>query len=313
MSDATPTPVPTVTHFGEHVRLELHPLDPRIATVVLDRPERRNAVDRSVANALRAAFEAFDADASLAAAVLWGAGGTFCAGADLTALNDDEHRNEIRPDGTGPGPMGPTRLMLGKPVIAAIAGHAVAGGLELAAWCDLRVVEEDAVLGVFCRPFGVPLIVVVDTPGYLPGVGQEWDGVVRRGAKLLHAFAEAVVPRVTLVTRKAYGGAYIAMNSRSLGATRVFAWPSAELAVMGAVAAVRILHRRTLAEVPAERRHEVEAELAAEHEREVGGLPRAIALGVVDEIVEPAKTRQALARAIAEAPARRGAHGNIPL
>jgi enoyl-CoA hydratase len=162
MSDATPTPtptpVPTVTHFGEHVRLELHPLDPRIATVVLDRPERRNAVDRSVANALRAAFEAFDADASLAAAVLWGAGGTFCAGADLTALNDDEHRNEIRPDGTGPGPMGPTRLMLGKPVIAAIAGHAVAGGLELAAWCDLRVVEEDAVLGVFCRRYGVPLI-----------------------------------------------------------------------------------------------------------------------------------------------------------
>jgi enoyl-CoA hydratase len=147
-----------VTHFGEHVRLELHPLDPRIATVVLDRPERRNAVDRSLANALRAAFEAFDADASLAAAVLWGAGGTFCAGADLTALNDDEHRNEIRPDGTGPGPMGPTRLMLGKPVIAAIAGHAVAGGLELAACCDLRVVEEDAVLGVFCRRYGVPLI-----------------------------------------------------------------------------------------------------------------------------------------------------------
>ena len=90
-----------------------------------------------------------------------------------------------------------------------------------------------------CDAFGVPLVVLVDVPGYLPGVGQEWDGVVRRGAKLLHAFAEAVVPRVTLVTRKAYGGAYIAMNSRSLGATRVFAWPGAEVAVMGAVAAVR--------------------------------------------------------------------------
>ena len=100
-----------------------------------------------------------------------------------------------------------------------------------------------------CDAFGVPLVVVVDVPGYLPGVGQEWDGVVRRGAKLLHAFAEATVPRVTLVTRKAYGGAYIAMNSRSLGATRVFAWPGAEVAVMGAVAAVRILHRRRLAEV----------------------------------------------------------------
>jgi acetyl-CoA/propionyl-CoA carboxylase carboxyl transferase subunit len=98
-----------------------------------------------------------------------------------------------------------------------------------------------------CDAFGVPLVVIVDVPGYLPGVGQEWDGVVRRGAKLLHAFAEASVPRVTLVTRKSFGGAYIAMNSRALGATRVFAWPSAEIAVMGAVAAVRILHRRALA------------------------------------------------------------------
>ena len=126
-----------------------------------------------------------------------------------------------------------------------------------------------------CDAFGVPLVVVVDVPGYLPGVGQEWDGVVRRGAKLLHAFAEATVPRVTLVTRKAYGGAYIAMNSRSLGATRVFAWPGAEVAVMGAVAAVRILHRRRLAEVPADVRAEVEEELAAEHERIAGGLDRA--------------------------------------
>jgi acetyl-CoA/propionyl-CoA carboxylase carboxyl transferase subunit len=185
--------------------------------------------------------------------------------------------------------------------------------LRLGGCLDATSAEKAARFVRMCDAFGVPLVVVVDTPGYLPGVGQEWDGVVRRGAKLLHAFAEATVPRVTLVTRKAYGGAYIAMNSRSLGATRVFAWPSAELAVMGAVAAVRILHRRTLAEVPAEQRHEVEAELAAEHEREAGGLPRAIALGVVDELVEPAKTRQAIARAIAEAPARRGAHGNIPL
>ena len=90
-------------------------------------------------------------------------------------------------------------------------------------------------------------------PATCPGVGQEWDGVVRRGAKLLHAFAEAVVPRVTLVTRKAYGGAYIAMNARSLGATRVFAWPGAEVAVMGPIAAVRILHRRKLAEVADDR------------------------------------------------------------
>ena len=153
-----------------------------------------------------------------------------------------------------------------------------------------------------CDAFGVPLVVVVDVPGYLPGVGQEWDGVVRRGAKLLHAFAEATVPRVTLVTRKAYGGAYIAMNSRSLGATRVFAWPGAEVAVMGAVAAVRILHRRRLAEVPADVRAEVEQELAVEHEKLAGGLARAQEIGVVDEVVEPTHTRSALAAAIAAAP-----------
>lgn len=156
MSDAPPPC--SVTRFGEHVRLERHPLDARVATVVLDRHARRNALDRPVAEALRAAFESFDTDASLHAAVLWGAGGTFCAGADLSALDDDARRNEIHPDGSGPGPMGPTRMLTAKPVIAAIAGHAVAGGLELAVWCDLRVVEEDAVLGVFCRRFGVPLI-----------------------------------------------------------------------------------------------------------------------------------------------------------
>jgi acetyl-CoA/propionyl-CoA carboxylase carboxyl transferase subunit len=185
--------------------------------------------------------------------------------------------------------------------------------LRLGGCLDATSAEKAARFVRMCDAFGVPLVVLVDVPGYLPGVGQEWDGVVRRGAKLLHAFAEASVPRVTLVTRKAYGGAYIAMNSRSLGATRVFAWPTAELAVMGAVAAVRILHRRTLAAAPAAERHEVEARLAAEHEREAGGLARAQALGVVDEVIEPAKTRQALARAIAEAEQTRGAHGNIPL
>src|SRR5580692_3321660 len=146
---------------------------------------------------------------------------------------------------------------------------------------DAASAEKAARFVRMCDAFGVPLVVLVDVPGYLPGVGQEWDGVVRRGAKLLHAFAEAVVPRVTLVTRKAFGGAYIAMNSRALGATKVFAWPGAELAVMGSVAAVRILHRRTLAAASAEERHEVEARLAAEHDQIVGGLPRAMAAGVI--------------------------------
>jgi len=164
-----------------------------------------------------------------------------------------------------------------------------------------------------CDSFGIPLVVIVDVPGYLPGVGQEWDGVVRRGAKLLHAFAEAVVPRVTVITRKAYGGAYIAMNSRSLGATRVLAWPTAEVAVMGAVAAVRILHRRKLAEIPEESRAEVELELAREHEKLAGGLERAVEIGVIDEVIDPSMTRSTVARAIAAAPPARGRHGNIPL
>lgn len=186
--------------------------------------------------------------------------------------------------------------------------------LRLGGCLDSLSAEKAARFVRLCDTFGVPLVVLVDVPGYLPGVGQEWDGVVRRGAKLLHAFAETTVPRVTLVTRKAYGGAYIAMNSRSLGATKVFAWPSAEIAVMGPVAAIRILHRRKLAEVPADMLAQVEAELAAEHERIAGGVDKAVEIGVVDQIIEPSVTRAALAAAIREADTGvRGQHTNIPL
>ncbi|MFP5283955.1 MAG: acyl-CoA carboxylase subunit beta, partial [Actinomycetes bacterium] len=186
--------------------------------------------------------------------------------------------------------------------------------LRLGGCLDALSAEKAARFVRMCDTFGIPLVVLVDVPGYLPGVGQEWDGVVRRGAKLLHAFAESVVPRVTLVTRKAYGGAYIAMNARSLGATRVFAWPGAEVAVMGPIAAVRILHRRKLAEVAEDIRPQVEVELAAEHERIAGGVDKAVEIGVVDEIVEPAGTRSALARAVREADhGARGEHTNIPL
>jgi acetyl-CoA/propionyl-CoA carboxylase carboxyl transferase subunit len=129
----------------------------------------------------------------------------------------------------------------------------------------------------------------------------------------LHAFGESVVPRVTLITRRAYGGAYVAMNSKSLGATRVFAWPQAEVSVMGAVAAVRVLHRRLLADIPAEQRESMELELAAEHEKVSGGVLKAIEIGAVDEMLSPAQTRSALAKTIANAPHRRGSHGNIPL
>jgi acetyl-CoA/propionyl-CoA carboxylase carboxyl transferase subunit len=183
----------------------------------------------------------------------------------------------------------------------------IAGALDAAAG------EKAARFVRTCDAFGIPLIVIADVQGFLPGGGQEWEGAVRRGAKLFHAFGEAVVPRATLITRRAYGGAYVAMNSKALGATRVFAWPNAEVSVMGAVAAVRVLHRRILADLPAEQRESMELELAAEHDKISGGVARAVEIGAVDEIIEPAKTRSALAKVIAEAPHRRGAHGNIPL
>jgi acetyl-CoA/propionyl-CoA carboxylase carboxyl transferase subunit len=185
--------------------------------------------------------------------------------------------------------------------------------LRLGGCLDSPSAEKAARFVRMCDAFGVPLVVLVDVPGYLPGVGQEWDGVVRRGAKLLHAFGEAVVPRVTLVTRKAYGGAYIAMNARSLGSNVVWAWPGAEVAVMGATAAVGILHRKQLAAAPPGEREALHAQLAAEHERIAGGVTRAMEIGVVDAVIQPSETRSKIAAGLAAVPAARGAHGNIPL
>jgi enoyl-CoA hydratase/carnithine racemase len=127
----------------------------RVRVIRIERPERRNAVDRPTADALAAAFRAFERDDDSAVAVLTGAGGNFCAGADLKAISEG-NANRVAPDGDGP--MGPTRMLVDKPIVAAIEGYAVAGGLELAAWCDLRVAARDAVFGVFCRRWGVPLI-----------------------------------------------------------------------------------------------------------------------------------------------------------
>jgi enoyl-CoA hydratase len=132
--------------------------DGPVCTIVLNRPERRNAVDGPTARALLAAFRRFEGDAALRVAVLCGAGAAFCGGADLQAMHDPATRNDLTVDGSGAGPMGPTRMALAKPLIAAVHGHAVAGGLELALLADMRVADESAVFGVFCRRWGVPLI-----------------------------------------------------------------------------------------------------------------------------------------------------------
>ncbi len=166
-----------------------------VTVVTIDRPERRNAVDRATADALSAAFEAFDADSDASVAVLTGAGSTFCAGADLQAIASGDG-NRVAEDGAGP--MGPTRLALSKPVIAAVEGHAVAGGLELAVWCDLRVAAVDATFGVYCRRFGVPLVDggTVRLPR-LVGQGRALDLILTgRGVGADEALAMGLVNRV---------------------------------------------------------------------------------------------------------------------
>jgi enoyl-CoA hydratase len=169
--------------------------DGPVFTVLLSRPERRNAVDGGTAAELADAFREFDADRSASVAVLHGEGGVFCAGADLVEAGGPGG-NRVAPDGDGP--MGPTRLRLGKPVIAAVAGHAVAGGLELALWCDLRVAEEGSVFGVFCRRWGVPLIDggTVRLPRLI-GVSRAMDMVLTgRGVSADEALAMGLVNRV---------------------------------------------------------------------------------------------------------------------
>lgn len=173
-------------------------IDGPVCTIVLSRPKQRNAVDGPTAQALQQAFARFEADPALRVAVLWGEHGVFCAGADLTAVSDPSRRNELDPEGGGTGPMGPTRMALSKPLVAAISGHAVAGGLELALLADLRVAEEDAVLGVFCRRWGVPLIDggTVRLPR-LVGMGRALDLILTgRAVAADEALAMGLVNRV---------------------------------------------------------------------------------------------------------------------
>lgn len=169
-----------------------------VTTIILNRPEKRNAVDGPMALALREAFQAFEADDSQHVAVLWGAEGTFCSGADLSALEDDARAHELDPDGGGAGPMGPTRLALSKPLIAAVSGYAVAGGLELALLADMRVAEESSIFGVFCRRWGVPLIDggTVRLPRVV-GMGRAMDMILTgRPVKAEEALAMGLANRI---------------------------------------------------------------------------------------------------------------------
>jgi enoyl-CoA hydratase len=220
-----------------------------VATITLHRPACRNAVDGPTAALLLAAFERFEADDALLVAVLTGGGGQFCAGADLKAVGDPARRHQVSADGRGPGPMGPTRMALRKPVIAAIEGHAVAGGLELALLCDLRVAARSAVLGVFCRRWGVPLIDggTVRLPRLI-GQGRALDLILTgRAVAADEALAMGLVNRVVddgcaLAEAQALARQIAAFPQTCLRADRASAlaqwdWPLAEaLAHEGAAA-----------------------------------------------------------------------------
>jgi len=226
-----------------------------VTTVILDRAAAKNAVDRDTAQALADAFRAFDADDSARVGVLWGDHGTFCAGADLKALASGQP-NRVAPDGDGP--MGPSRMLLGKPVIAAIAGHAVAGGLELALWCDLRVAEEDAVLGVFCRRFGVPLIDggTIRLPRLI-GLSRALDLILTgRGVRADEALALGLVNRVVprgeaRAAAEQLARELAALPQAALRADRESAYRQHELSLEAALALELQLGSRALAEAVA--------------------------------------------------------------
>jgi len=170
----------------------------------------------------------------------------------------------------------------------------------------------------FCDAFSIPLLTLADVPGYLPGTGQERGGIIRRGAKLIYAYSEATVPKVTVVVRKAYGGGYAVMGSKHLGADAVLAWPTAEIAVMGAEGAVQVLHRRELAALPPQQREATRRRLTEEYRERHGGPYLAAERGYVDQVVTPSQTRLHVARALRTLRTKRQTlpakkHGNIPL
>ena len=169
-----------------------------------------------------------------------------------------------------------------------------------------------------CDAFNIPVLTFVDVPGFLPGTDQEWNGIIRRGAKLIYAYAEATVPLVTVITRKAYGGAYDVMGSKHLGADINLAWPTAQIAVMGAQGAVNILYRKELAEADERRRGRRRAELVTEYEDTLANPYLAAERGYVDAVIQPPETRVEVVRALRLLRTKRETlppkkHGNIPL
>ena len=181
---------------------------------------------------------------------------------------------------------------------------------------DIDASEKAARFVRTCDAFNIPVLTFVDVPGFLPGVDQEHQGIIRRGAKLIFAYAEATVPTITVITRKAYGGAYIVMGSKHLGADVNFAWPTAQIAVMGAQGAVNILHRKTLAEAedPGQRRQE----LMAEYDEELANPYVAAERGYIDQVIYPHETRAQIIRVLRLLRTKREQlppkkHGNIPL
>ncbi|MBU6263441.1 MAG: acyl-CoA carboxylase subunit beta, partial [Actinomycetales bacterium] len=187
---------------------------------------------------------------------------------------------------------------------------------QLAGTLDIDSSEKAARFLRFCDAFNIPIITLVDVPGFLPGTEQEWDGIIRRGAKLLYAYAEATVPLVTLVTRKAYGGAYIVMGSKQIGGDVVFAWPTAEIAVMGGQGAVNILYRKEIAE--AKDPEALRAQLVAEYNESLANPYNAAERGIVDAVIEPNQSREYITKVLRTLKTKRDSlpprkHGNIPL
>ncbi len=186
----------------------------------------------------------------------------------------------------------------------------------LAGTLDIDASVKAARFVRFCDAFNIPLVTFVDVPGFLPGVDQEHGGIIRHGAKLLYAYCEATVPRITVITRKAYGGAYVVMNSRGVGADIAFAWPTAEIAVMGSQGAVNIIHRREISD--ADDAEQVRSDLISDYEQQFSNPYVAAERGLVDEVIEPRETRQRLIQALEMLRTKRTTlppkkHGNIPL